>query len=297
VESLRTSDPSTVPNAFRAGELNVVGSGMTIQAGQELSKAVPKANPVFLLMDRNPVQLFVNASQEPFTDIRVRQAISKAIDRKAIIDTIFLGKAELSSGFSVPDASWKLPDAELNRLMARDVAGAKQLLKDAGKEGSVSFKIMTPNYQQGQFITVSELIQANLKEAGIDASVDTVDTATSSARSASGNFQVALGVASGGAPNGWLYNRYYTGAPQNYAKFSNPALDKLIDQQAVMARDPEGRKKVLMDVQRTTITDAAYITLVIYTQPTLTAPEVKDFYPPMPGTVYNKLWDAVWIDK
>jgi peptide/nickel transport system substrate-binding protein len=297
VESFRTADASTPPNAFRSGDLNVVGSGMTIQGAEDLVKQVPKASLIYAPLDRNPVQFVVNASQDLFKDIRVRQAIHKAIDRKAMIDTIFLGRSEISTGFSLPDASWKLPADELNRLFARDLAGAKQLLKDAGKENSLSFKILAPTYQQGQFVTVCELIQANLKEAGITTTLETLDTATHAARQASGNYDAFLAVSSGGSPNGWLYSRYYTGGSLNYSKFSNPELDKLIDQQAVMVKDVEGRKKALMDVQRMTVTDAVYMTLNVYPQPTLSAPEVKDFYPPLPGTVYNKVWDAVWIDK
>src|SRR5262249_12636842 len=207
-------------------------------------------------------------------DIRVRQAINKAIDRKAILDTIFLGKAELSTGFSLPDASWKIPDAELARLYARDVAGAKQLLQQAGKESGLSFKILTPTYQQNQFVTVAELIQANLKDAGINTTIETADTATHSTRQANDQHDILLAVASGGSPNAWLSIRYYTDGSQNYAKFSNKDLDKLIDQQAVMIKDTEGRKKVLLDIQRLTITDAVYLTLAVYPQPMLIAPEV-----------------------
>ena len=54
---------------------------------------------------------------------------------------------------------------------------------------------------------------------------------------------VQSGAGNGGPTNFDLYSRYYTGGPQNTWGYANPDLDKLIDQQAVLSRDTEARKK------------------------------------------------------
>src|SRR5207244_9438000 len=121
---------------------------------------------------------FFNLSLDKFKDVRGRQAISKAIDRQAIIDTVWLGHGTpLSTNISVPDPSYLLPDAELKRLLARDVAGAKQLMSQAGVS-NLSFEIATPTYLSGAVVEFTQLIQANLKEIGITVTIKTGDTAT-----------------------------------------------------------------------------------------------------------------------
>src|SRR6266567_2412546 len=97
-------------------------------------KAVPKSTVYWVNLNRNPSEMALNLRNDLFKDIRVRQAIGKAIDRKAIIDSVFLGRASLSSGIIMPSADYQLPEVELQSLYKRDVDGAKQLLKAAGKE-------------------------------------------------------------------------------------------------------------------------------------------------------------------
>jgi ABC-type transport system substrate-binding protein len=256
VESLRvTADPSLMLSSFRSGASNFLGSGVTLQMAEDVRRAVPAAVIIYLPVDRSPTEVILNANLDLFKDVRVRQAIHKAIDRKAISDTGWLGRAGYGAGLSLPDASYGLPAAELNRLMDRDLAGARQLMSQAGVS-SLSFEITAPTYLAGTLVTAAELIQANLREIGITTTIKSVDTTAFVAAQQAGNFQMMAGVASIGAPNSWLYARYYTGGPQNWVKFASAELDRLIDQQAVLVRDPEGRKKILQDVQRKIIADA-----------------------------------------
>jgi ABC-type transport system substrate-binding protein len=289
-------DPSLQVSSFRGGATNVLGSGLTRQMAEDIKRAVPSAVVTYISADRIPTDLILNLSLDLFRDVRVRQAISKAIDRKAIIDTIWTGRAQPMAGLSLPDPSYGLPEAELGRLVARDVEGAKRLLRDAGKE-NLSFEITVSNVLSGTMVSVTELIQANLKEIGVTTTLKPVDSPTNQAALQSGNFQANAYITSAGAPNGWLYLRHYTGGTQNYAKYSDAEMDKLIDQQAVLARDPEGRKKILQDIQRRIVDAAAYIPLVFFQQPIANAAEVKGFNPPTLLNLHNTFWTTVWLDR
>jgi peptide/nickel transport system substrate-binding protein len=71
-----------------------------------------------------------NGKQEPFGDRRVRQALTYAIDRKAILDKIYLGKGRLATGPVNPLVAWAYTDAvEAYRY---DPALAQRLLEEAG---------------------------------------------------------------------------------------------------------------------------------------------------------------------
>jgi peptide/nickel transport system substrate-binding protein len=289
-------DPSLMLSSFRAGAANALVSGASLQLAEDVKRTVPSAVVFYIPADRITTDIILNTNLEMFRDVRVRQAISKAIDRRAIIDTIWQGRARPMAGMSLPDPTYSLPEAELGRLVARDVEGAKRLLKEAGRE-NLSFEMAATTALSGTIVTTAELIQANLKEVGIATTIRQAETASLNASMQSRSFQAVAHIVSAGAPNGWLYARYYTGGTLNYAKYSDTEMDRLIDQQAVMARDPEGRKKILREIQRKIIDAAAYIPLVFFDQPHVLAAEVKGFNPPTLANLHNAFWTTVWLDK
>jgi peptide/nickel transport system substrate-binding protein len=296
IEGVDVADNNTLENAFRGGSINVLTAGLLPPNVDALAKAVPGANVTWIPVDENYHDVAFNVTVEPFGDIRVRQAINKAIDRKQIIDTVYSGRASYDGGVTLPDPTWQLPDAEFSRLLARDVEGAKRLLKEAGKE-SFSFEMLIPPSSVVE-TAVPELIQANLREIGVNVTLKPQETATISQRGTDGDFQsYVFSVSTGGTPNTWLYTKYYTGGVQNRARFSSPALDKLIDQQAVIARDLEERKKVLQDIQRMIINDSVYLILYARQQPLLTYPEIKDFRPPALLAQHCATWTTGWFDR
>src|SRR5207248_2120179 len=91
-ESIRVADSSTFVNAFRTGDANLLASGVTIQQSEDIKKTVPGVNVIYIPNDRGTTELMLNMTLDIFKDVRVRQAISKAIDRQAIIDTVWLGR-------------------------------------------------------------------------------------------------------------------------------------------------------------------------------------------------------------
>jgi peptide/nickel transport system substrate-binding protein len=296
--SIKASDPSVLISAFRAGEVNALGVAYVAPPSLDELQRVPGAHVVPTPADRSPILLRLNAKMEPFTDIRLRQAVSKAIDRKAIIDVVQAGQAKLSAGIPLPDRSWGLPDDELNRLLARDLDGAKRLLQEAGKSSGFDMEIlMTPNTLSGANAAASELIQANLKDVGIRATVRPLDNPTHAKAYNDGQFQASVESVVYLAANATLYGYFYTGGALNPAGSANPALDKLIDQQAVLTKDPEARKKILLDVQRMIISDAVYNALHVYVGHAFSTAELKDLNPP--SVIFNTtdFWSTAWIDK
>src|SRR5439155_15267406 len=140
-----------------------------------------------------------------------------------------------------------------------------------------------PSYATGAFVTAAEFVQANLKAIGIETTIRPLDTAAFTQAMGTKNYQFAVNSYATGTPNSTLYDRHYTGGGQNNAKYADPAMDRMIDQQAVLVKDPEGRKKILMDIQRKLINDAAYIPLLVYESIFAAPAYIKDLYPPAGG--------------
>jgi peptide/nickel transport system substrate-binding protein len=115
----------------------------------------------------------MNNKKKPLDDLRVRQAIAYAIDRKAIIDGAM-------SGYGVPIGSHLTPNdpgyIDLTGMYPHDPAKSKQLLKDAGVTTPLSLSLILPpvaNYaRQG-----GEIVAAELAEVGIQAKIENVEWA------------------------------------------------------------------------------------------------------------------------
>jgi peptide/nickel transport system substrate-binding protein len=297
VEVIRTADFGNAGlNAFRTGRVNMI-AGVPRESVEELKKTTPGSVSIVIPLDRAPDNLLINSTAEPLNNIKVRQAISKAIDRQQIIAAPNLGMASLYSPLALPAADWALPEDEIKRLLERDVEGAKRLLKEAGYEQGFDVSVVVPTYIASFFVTVAELMQQNLKDVNIRLNIRPVDAATSGQLQASGNFQMWLGGYGLAGTNGDLYSRYYTGGPRNVQGYNNAALNRLIDQQAVLARDPDARKKILLDIQRMVIDDAINVYIETRQSPFQYAKEVKDLFLPVEFNTSHDFWQTAWIDK
>ncbi len=116
------------------------------------------------------VILAMNNSRPPFNDIRVRRAISYALDRKAIIDGAMYGQATPIGSFYPPHGKAYV---DLTGMYPHDVAKAKELLKEAGVAEGATMTMRVPPFPYAT--RSAEIIQAELAEIGINAKVENVE--------------------------------------------------------------------------------------------------------------------------
>ena len=132
-----------------------------------------KSPPTGGVLDVRPTAdytfLGINIANEDLSDVRVRQAIKKAIDVDAILEGAYFGVPEKSTGLVAPGLvgyTGVVPDP-------RDVDGAKALLAEAGVS-SLSVELDVLN--TAEFITAAQIIQANLGEIGINLQINQLDS-------------------------------------------------------------------------------------------------------------------------
>ncbi len=104
--------------------------------------------------------------------VKVRQAICHAIDRKALLATVWGGKGTLIGSMVPPTDPWY---EDLSSTYAFDVAKAKALLKEAG-ESTLSLRLRVPTLPYGP--TAAQFITSALKTVGITVKVDEIDFPT-----------------------------------------------------------------------------------------------------------------------
>lgn len=127
----------------------------------------------------------INTTIAPFTDIKVRQATALAINQKAILDSVYNGVGQEAHNFLISS----LPEAKVQPSLeiAFDQAKANQLLDEDGwvkgadgiraKEGApLKVKLFTQN--DTEFKRLTQVVQAELKDVGMDAEITVFDSST-----------------------------------------------------------------------------------------------------------------------
>lgn len=156
--------------AFRTGEVDMV-FGRQNNQWVERTKAIPGVK-VAAMEPAELNMLHLNTKVKPLDDIRVRQAIAHAIDRKAMVQ--FTGTDVAREAISVvPNGNQGVAEAG---LLPYNLARAKQLLKEAGYPNGVTIKTVASTLPV--LYRITEALQAQLREAGIILDVEAVDHPT-----------------------------------------------------------------------------------------------------------------------
>ncbi|MFP5332858.1 MAG: ABC transporter substrate-binding protein [Acidimicrobiia bacterium] len=178
------ADDSGPLAAIRSGEIDVIFERISPEQIQLLDAQ----DPIDVIQGPEFTTQMVNidVTRAPFDDVAVRQAISLAIDRQDIVDTVYLGSATVGS------PGWIHPDKpSYNPAVApvHDVSAANALLDGAGYADSdgdgirefdgqpMSFEMLT-NSSDALRLRISELVAEMLAEIGIQVNVASVETST-----------------------------------------------------------------------------------------------------------------------
>lgn len=220
--NLKIVQGSQLYAGLQSGEIDFVQqtTGVIPQEDYQSVQALTNVKPVLEQPLTNQL-LFVNTKSVP--DVRVRQAILYAINRKQILSDLMKGSGELVDGFLTsysPYFDSSIKPVEYNPDKART------LLKEAGWDSSKELNFLV-NAGDTTFVQGASVIVANLADVGIKAKITTVDLATLLTDATAKKFD--------------LYAVQYTIAPvdpqpdvqwlltgDNYVSYSNKEVTQLI---------------------------------------------------------------------
>lgn len=188
-------------------------------------------------------------------DPRVREAFELSLDRNGLVQVVMDNEAIVGNQWVPPTNSWYAKNVPIPK---RDIARAKQLLKEAGVPNP-SFTLLTTTASDAQRIAL--VVQAMAREAGFDVKIQTSEFATSLNMADKGDFEAYVLAWSGRPdPDGNLYSFDVCKQPLNYAGYCDAQTDKLINDSR-QARDPAQRKKIFEQVAARVLKDRPIVYL------------------------------------
>jgi peptide/nickel transport system substrate-binding protein len=245
----------------------------------------------------------INNTVKPFTDVRVRKALTLGIDRYTggrVLHPL-TGLRDVGA-HTRPGTEWAMAPTELEKLPGfwrdaeRSRAEAKKLLAEAGYPNGLKVVLKNRNiklpYQDWAVYVIQEW-----RKIGIEAEHRPLETATWYADGRDqGNFELMIYPA--GAyiddPDQLLY-QYITGSPQNWGRFSNPAIDDLYSRQS-RTLDPAERKKLVIEIQKIILDNAYHMPGLWWSRNVVHWAKLKNWVAPPSHFTNQKLQD-VWLSE
>ena len=195
-------------------------------------------------------------NKPPFDNLKLRQAIAHAIDRKRIVDIVMSGGAAISDSPTPKSLWWSAPDIKGHDY---DPAKAKALLAEAGHPNGIELSLSTPQIALLQ--QVNQLVQEQLKAVGINVKLEPVAQSDWYPRVVQGaiNF-TPMRWSQRPDPDGLMTLLFHSKGAGNSTKYSNPEVDRLIEE-ARAATDQNARRDAYRKVQEAVARDLPYIPL------------------------------------
>lgn len=271
------TDDSTAIAAFNAKQLDYVGApSVTPEVVPNIKKTYPTAT-LYQNPAATPMHVYINTRKAPLNDVRVRQAISYAIDRDEIIKTIDLGAGNWALAGAVPGT---FTQDEIRALVPTNLQKSKQLLSDAGFASGADIEFIVTAAYGDLYLSEAQLLQAQLKRAGINLTLKTLDKNTYSSNKKNGSYVMTItGKDVEGDVDSYLYATFHSGSKDNYAGTNDPTLDAMLEAQRKEA-DPIKRKDLVRQAVKYVNVDKAYgLALETGTVYAFSSPSLKGFYP------------------
>jgi peptide/nickel transport system substrate-binding protein len=258
---LLTNDPARVA-ALLAGDVQAIENIPTA----DMARLAKNANfSVFRTVSNRVIYLHMDSNRDkspfvtdkagkplernPLKDARVRRAMSKAINRQAIVDRVMEGLA-IPAGQLLPDGMFGVsPKVKPDAL---DVEGAKKLLAEAGYPDGFGLTIHTPNNRYVNDEQIAQAVAQMLTRAGIQTKVEAMPANIFFSRGSKLDFSFML--VGWGADTGEVssplksllatFSKERGMGAANRGRYSNPKMDKLLEQ--ALATVDDAKREVLL---------------------------------------------------
>jgi len=301
VEWIVMEDESVQLAAYSTGQIDAGGWHQWVVRQPDLP-GLKKRRPDLVYQDflSNVTNgIYMRTDKPPFNDVRVRRAISHAVDRQAIIDAVFI-KGEPTPAISRGVPEWSPRIDQLGpgaRYYRHDPKEARRLLAEAGFPNGLKTQLnCTPGYGN-DLVDAFQLVQRQLKNSGIDATINLQEYGAYMSSTFNGKYEgLAVGPFSiTWEPHSNLYGMYMPEQGRNSSHVSDPTIISMLKEQ-MRTKDLEARRKLIFDIQRYAAEQQYYVYLYCTGLTGSWQPYVKN-YAPNSSFDYGNRSAALWLDR
>jgi peptide/nickel transport system substrate-binding protein len=301
VEWLVVEDESTGLAMYRTGQIDA-GPGLQWDVRQADLDSLKQSHPNLRFQDmlaNNATTIWMRTDKSPFTDVRVRRAMSHAIDRQGLIEAVWM-RGELSPAVPRGLAEWSLPIEQLGegaKYYRYDPQESRRLLTEAGYAKGFKTTLNATGGYGRDMLDAVQLVQRYLKEVGIEVELKIQEYGAYQATTGQGKFE---GLAMGPYALGWeadssLYGQYMPDQLRNRGHVNDPKLAAMLKEQRRI-KDPEARKHVIFDIQRYAAEQQYYVYLSSQVITASWQAYMKNFAPNLTADFGSRA-AALWLDR
>ena len=279
LELVIVKDPQSAYTALRTGDIDMVERNIPPELVDQLrgTDGIGVAKSTRF----DSVQMYFNARKAPWSDPKLRKAISTGIDLDALVDTVLLGHGRPGrDGFIHPDSPWALPEAEAGHDFDR--AAAARMLDDAGytakdpdgirkaPDGArLELNVLVSSFEPTD-IRAMQLVAEQIAPLGVKLNVEPLDPATLRTRRQAPpggipNYDAYVSSLEAHAhvdPDG-LYYFFHSPGPKGFGAaisgYTSAEMDRLIEE--ATGKENDERKEILGEAQKVLARDMPVIVL------------------------------------
>jgi peptide/nickel transport system substrate-binding protein len=301
VEWLVLDDESTGLAMYRTGQIDC-GPAPWWSVRQADLESLKKSHPHLMYLDFQSIVtsgITMRTDQPPFNDVRVRRAISHAIDRQGIIEGVYL-RGEPTPAIGRGLAEWSLPVDQLGagaKHYQYYPKEAKRLLAEAGYAKGFKTQLTATSGLGRDLVDAAQLVQGYLKAVGIEVELKLQEYGAYMATTAQGKYEGMVYAPTTGArePDGPLYSRYIPDHLLNRGYVNDPKITAMLKEQR-RTRDLEARKRIIYEFQRYEAEQQYYVYANSIMITATWQPYVKN-YAPNQTFDYGSRAAALWLDR
>ena len=253
-------DSNTAVQAYNNGELDILGIMAPASAIEDL-----KNDPNSTVVTNSNFGRYYygyNVKSEKLSDVKVREALTLAVNREEIVDKAFGASGKLAEGYYTPAVEWaynadaKIPDYDKEK--------EESLLQEAGLEKDSDgnyLELSIATFNMEPFTNIAQIMQANLAEIGVKLDINTMEAAAfmeiGSDESAYDLY--AMGGQVGPDPS-MFYHRIGTDGMMNFSHYSNEKVDEMFTEAASLT-DQDERGAIYKQIQEICAEDFIFVPL------------------------------------
>ncbi|HZA21170.1 MAG TPA: ABC transporter substrate-binding protein [Dehalococcoidia bacterium] len=281
--------------ALQAGQVDV--ATLPPQEWRQIYNSSLEFNSLVTQQAGSGVLLSINTQDPGLEDVRVRQAVFKALDPWEYVDLTWSGQGLVGIGMPVQDPGWLLNKDEVRSSYLANPSEARDLLVSTGQPLPVDIELAVAEFED-IYLHLGERVAEDLRTVGFNPTVRVINPSHYNEILLGENkeYQVVLGaLPPSSSTNGFLMGLLHSRGPTNIVGHRDRTLDTLIEMQAAEL-DKDARRQQLAEIQRHILGQGYMFSPVMDASRWVFNWDLQGFYPNTGLSEYN-YWSRVWLEQ